>query len=351
MPLVPQPTWATLGPGGPDLFSYILRRIFHLIPTFIGATLLAFLISQLVPGDFFTTMSLNPTVRPETVQRMRESFRLDEPMPVQYFYWMLNLVQGDLGQSFDSNQPIGNLIRRPIQNSMILVVLSIVMLWALAIPLGVYSAVRQYSVGDQVVSTFSYFGLAIPNFFFLLVLILGLFYVRNLTREAFDWNHLLFPIAKMTSNNFESLGSFRQFIDIMWHAILPAFVVATGGIAGFTRILRGQMLEFLGSDFIRTARAKGLGQRAVTYKHALRPAIIPFVAGIGALLPSLIGGAGLVEIVYAWPGITPVLLTSIQQQDIYVVLGFLVVSTVLLIVGNLISDLLLAVVDPRIRYA
>jgi peptide/nickel transport system permease protein len=136
----------------------------------------------------------------------------------------------------------------------------------------------------------------------------------------------------------------------MWHAFLPSFVVATSGIAGFTRVLRGQMLEFLQSDFIRTARAKGLSERSVTYKHALRSAIIPFVAGIGGLLPGLISGAGLVEIVAAWPGITPVLLRSIGRQDIYVVLGFLIVSTILLMIGNLISDLLLAVVDPRIRY-
>ncbi len=332
------------------MFSYILRRFFHLIPTFIGATLLAFLISQLVPGDFFTTMAMNPDVRPETIERLRDSFRLNEPVPVQYVFWMGNLLQGDLGLSFDSNQPVVNLIRRPIRNSMILVVLSIVLLWAIAIPLGVYSAVRQYTLGDQVVSTISYFGLAIPNFFFLLVLILMLFYLRSFTSDAFGWNKLLFPVAKMTSTNFESLNAWRQFWDIAWHAVLPAFVVATSGIAGFTRILRGQMLEFLGSDFIRTARAKGLGQRSVTYKHALRPAIIPFVAGIGSLLPGLIGGAGLVEIVYAWPGITPVLLASIGRQDIYVVLGFLVISTLLLIVGNLISDLLLAVVDPRIRY-
>jgi len=333
------------------LFSFIVRRFLHLVPTFVGATLLAFLISQLVPGDFFTSMALNPDVRPETVQRMRTSFGLDQPIHIQYVRWMTNLVQGDLGLSFDSNQPVSNLIKRPIQNSMILVVLSILMLWAMAVPLGVYSAVRQYSLGDQVVSTISYFGLAIPNFFFMLVLILVLFYLRSFTREVFGFNEMLFPVAKMTSNNYGDLSAWGRSWDVMWHAALPAFVVATSGIAGFTRVLRAQMLEYLDSDFIRTARAKGLAQRSVTYKHALRPAIIPFVAGIGALLPSLIGGAGLVEIVYAWPGITPILLASIGRQDIYVVLGFLVVSTLLLIIGNLISDLLLAVVDPRIRFS
>jgi peptide/nickel transport system permease protein len=313
--------------------------------------MLAFLISQLVPGDFFATKALEPNVRPETIERLRAQYGLDQPLYVQYVRWMANIIQGDLGLSFSSNQPVTNLIVRPIQNSMVLVIVSIVMLWAMAIPLGIYSAVRQYSMGDQLVSAFAYFGLAIPNFFFAQVLILGIFLVRGFTREAFDFNQVLLPVAGMTSNGFENFTPWQQFKDIAWHTVMPAFVVATAGIAGFTRVLRGQMIEYLGSDFIRTARSKGLGQRAVTYKHALRPAIIPFVAGIGGLLPSLIGGAGLVEIVVSWPGITPRLLDAITRQDIYVVLGFLVISTLLLMIGNLISDLLLAVVDPRIRYS
>lgn len=333
------------------MLPYIIRRLIHLVPTFIGATLIAFFISQLVPGDFFTQMSLNPSVRPETVERMRERFGLNEAWYVQYVRWMGNLARGDLGYSFDSNQPVANVLKRPIQNSMILVVFSLILLYLIAIPLGVYSAVRQYSLGDQVVSTVSYFGLAIPNFFFALVLILCLFYLRGFTRDVFDYNQILLPVAKMTSSNHEQLSYWGRVWDIIWHAILPAFVVATSSIAGFTRILRAQMLEFLQSDFIRTARAKGLGERTVTYKHALRPALIPFVAGIGGLLPGLIGGAGLVEIVISWPGITPVLLASIGRQDIYVVLGFLVVSSLLLMIGNLVSDLLLAVTDPRIRYS
>lgn len=332
------------------MFFYIIRRFLNLIPTFLGATILAFTITQLVPGDFLTQVRFNPDVRPETVDRLEKEFGLDKPWPVQYFLWMGNLLQGNLGMSFDSNQPVINLIRRPIMNSMILVVLAIIMLWLMAIPLGVYSAVKQYSVGDQVVGAVSYFGLAIPNFFFMLILILGLFTLRSFTRDTFGYNELLFPVAKMTSSNYEELSSFKQVLDILWHALLPAFVLATAGIAGFTRILRGQMLEFLSSDFIRTARAKGLGQNTVTYKHALRNALIPFVAGIGGLLPGLIGGAGLVEVVYGWPGITPILLSAIGKQDIYVALSLLVVSTFLLMIGNLISDLLLAIADPRIRY-
>ena len=333
------------------MIPFIIRRFFHLIPTFIGATLLAFLISQLVPGDFFTQKALEPNVRPETIIRLREQFGLNDPWYLQYLKWMGNIVTGDLGLSFSSNQPVINLIKRPIQNSMGLVVLSIIMLWALAIPLGVYSAVRQYSLGDQVVSAVSYFGLAIPNFFFAQVLILMIFLIRSWTRDSFGYNHLLLPVAQMTSAGHGDLSLLRQFLDIFWHMLMPAFVVATSGIAGFTRILRAQMLEYLGSDFIRTARAKGLGERSVTYKHALRPAIIPFVAGIGGLLPALIGGAGLVEVVVSWPGITPTFLQALGRQDIYVILGLLVISSLLLMIGNLISDLLLAAVDPRIRFS
>ena len=332
------------------MLPYVIRRFFHLIPTFLGATLLAFVISQLVPGDFLTTKALEPNVRPETIERLRAQFGLDQPVMVQYVRWMGNILRGDLGLCFSSNQPVMNVIRRPIQNSLYLVMFATVLLWLMAIPLGVFSAVRQYSIGDQVVSTVSYFGLAIPNFFFAQVLILSIFLVRGFTRDNFGYTSLLFPVAGMTSNGWEQFSRPQQFWDIAYHMIVPGFVVATSGIAGFTRVLRGQMIEYLSSDFIRTARAKGLGNRSITYKHALRPALIPFVAGIGGLLPSLIGGAGLVEIVMAWPGITPRLLDAITRQDIYVVLGFLVISSLLLMIGNLISDLLLALVDPRIRF-
>src|SRR5680860_351758 len=329
---------------------FLVRRFLQMIPTFIGATMLAFLISQLVPGDFLARKSLEPNVRPETIERMRAQFGLDQPIHVQYVRWMGNLVQGNLGQSFVSNQPVIERIARPMRNSMYLATFALILLWGVSIPLGVYSAVRQYSVGDQVVSVFAYFGLAIPNFFFAQVLILFLFIVRGFTRETFGFNEMLLPVAGLTSSNFATMTPFRQFLDMLWHLLLPAFVVATSGMAGFTRVLRAQMIEYLGSDFIRTARAKGVGQRGVTYKHALRPAIIPFVAGIGGLLPNLVGGAGLVEVVMSYPGITPTFLDALNSQDIYIVLGLLVITTLLLMVGNLISDILLAVVDPRIRY-
>ncbi len=332
------------------MIVYVVKRFFQLIPTFIGATMLAFLISQLVPGDFLNAKRLEPNVRPETIERMASQFGLDKPVHIQYVNWMKNIAQGNLGQSFVSNQPVMERIARPMRNSMYLALTSIVMLWLVSVPAGVFSAVRQYSLGDQVVSVFAYFGLAIPNFFFAQVLILTLFLVRGFTRDTFGYSDLLFPVAGMTSNDHLEMGRIQQLLDILWHMVIPAFVVATAGMAGFTRVLRGQMIEYLGSDFIRTARAKGLAQNRVTYKHALRPAIIPFVAGIGSLLPNLVGGAGLVEVVMSWPGITPTFLSALQSQDIYIVLGLLVITTILLMIGNLLSDLLLAAVDPRIRY-
>lgn len=312
---------------------------------------LAFMISQLTPGDYFTAREMDPNVQPETLERLRARFHLDQSIPVQFVYWIGNIARGDLGESMSSNQPVWNVISNRIGNSMILVVFSTTLLYAMAIPLGVFSAVRQYSFGDQVISFLSYIALAIPNFFLALLFILLIFIVRTWTRELFGYNQLLLPVAQMTSSGHLEMTRFQQLLDIFWHMLMPGFVIATAGIAGFTRVLRGQLLEFMGSDFIRTARAKGLGQRAITYKHALRPALIPFVAGIGGLLPSLVGGAGLVEIVVSWPGITPTFLNAINQRDVFVYLGLLVISTLLLIIGNLLSDLLLAVVDPRIRYS
>lgn len=312
---------------------------------------LAFMISQLSPGDYLTARELDPTVRPETIAALRARFGLDQPIHIQFFHWIKNIAVGDLGQSFATNGPVWDVISGPIGRSMVLVIYSTVLLYALAIPLGVFSAVRQYSFGDQVISFLSYIALAIPNFFLALLFILLIFTIRTWTREWFGYNELILPVAQMTSSGHLNMSPLQKVWDIFWHMLMPGFVIATGGIAGFTRVLRAQMLEYMGSDFIRTARSKGLGQRAITYKHALRPALIPFVAGIGGLLPSLVGGAGLVEIVISWPGITPAFLAAINTRDVYVFLGLLVISTVLLIIGNLLADILLAVVDPRIRYS
>lgn len=324
--------------------AYILRRILYLVPTFFGATFLAFLIIQLAPGDYLTQLELDPKVTPETIARLRAQFGLDRPVHEQYLLWMHNLLHLNLGYSFAYQAPVLDIVWPRVVNSMAIVVPATILLFLVAIPVGIYGALRQYSLGDRVISFLAYIGLAIPNFF------LALIFMYLILQVYFRTGVMVFPVSGMTSSGFEQFDPWKKILDIAWHAVIPIIVVTTSDIAGFSRVMRGQMLEVLSQDYIRTARAKGLAERVVVYKHALRNAVIPFVANIGGILPGLISGAGLVEVVMAWPGITPLLLDSLQQQDLYMVAGFLTIGLVLLMVGNLLSDLLLTWVDPRIRY-
>jgi peptide/nickel transport system permease protein len=398
------------------MFDYVVRRLLQLIPTFFGATLLAFLVIQLAPGDFVTRLELDPTQDRESIANLRQQLGLDQPLPVQYAKWLSGILQGYLGLSLSYKTDVWNVIGQRILNSMVLVVLATLMIYLIAIPIGVYSAIHKYTWPDRTFTVLAFLGLAIPNFFFgLIMLFLAVWlndltdirilpiggmtnefiHLGNLTRAA----QLLFPVAlvgtlvygglfwwKSSHGQVVSFGVWvglvmfgvstllmlfpllqgpglperlpytesplwARITNVLWHAFPVVIVVGTSGLAGLMRVMRGQMLDVLSQDYIRTARAKGLSERVVVYKHALRNAVIPFIAGIGGLLPALIGGAGLVEVTMAWPGITPALLEAISAIDIYVILGLITITTVLLMVGNLISDLLLAWVDPRIRYS
>jgi len=283
-------------------------------------------------------------VTPDTIARLRAQFGLDRPVYEQYLLWMNNLFHLNLGYSFAYQAPVLEVIWPRVVNSMVIVIPSTLLLYLVAIPIGVYGAVRQYSLGDRILSFLAYVGLSVPSFFLALIAIYILLQIK------FKTGVLIFPVSGMTSSGFEQFPPLKQWLDIAWHAVVPILVATANDIAGLSRLMRGQMLEVLSQDYIRTARAKGLAERVVLYKHAFRNAVIPFVATLGGLLPSLISGAGFVEVVMAWPGITPFFLDAIANQDLYVIAGFLTVSLVLLMIGNLISDLLLAWVDPRIRY-
>ena len=348
---------------------YILRRILQVIPTFFGATLLAFVIIQLTPGNFTDRFALDPNADAQQLERLREHFGLDQPVAIQFFKWMWGIIsQGYLGESFTYRAPVTTIIMPLIINSFSLALISLVLTYLLAIPIGIYQAVRQHSFGDQALSFLSVAGLAIPNFFFILLLIVGVLFVQNDLRQVaagdawykplldfatYDLKSgLAFPVGGMrTTEIYDSLPWWQQLSDRLWHLVLPTLVITTGGLSSLVRVVRGQVLDFLQADFIRTARAKGLSQRVVIYKHLLRNAISPVISGIGTVLPELVTGAGLVEFVYRWPGITPGFVAAIQQKDLYVVMGLLVLSAVLLMIGNLISDVLLALVDPRIRFS
>ncbi|ANE44901.1 ABC transporter permease [Deinococcus puniceus] len=324
------------------MIPFLLRRLVQSIPTLLLASILIFFVIQLAPGDFLTPAKLNPNISEEQIAALQRNFGLDRPAWQQYLFWMGNMFQGDFGLSFQYQQPVLDIIWPRILNSLYLALMSLILYYSISIPLGVYGAVRQNSPGDNAVNVVLYFLLGFPSFFLALIVIYFILQIRNATG-------LDIPIGGMTSNNFEELSPFGQMLDILKHLIIPALVLAISDAAGLTRVIRGQMLEVMRSDYVRTARAKGVSERTAIWKHTFRNAILPIVAGIGGLLPALISGVGFLEVVFAYPGITPMLLTAIGTQDLYLIAGFTVITTVLLIIGNVISDILLAVVDPRVK--
>jgi len=326
------------------LLAYIVRRIVNLIPTFLLATFLAWFIIDLAPGDFATQFAFDQ-VDPGKAARIRQVMALDQPWPVRYGYWLRNVVVDlDFGTSMVSKSDVTKLIVPRMLNSMWLLLPATLLTFAIAIPIGVFSALRKYSIGDRILTVFSLVGLAVPNFF------LGLLVLGAAVLWFQKTGYFLVPTGGMTSSNYSQLSTWAKALDFGWHLIAPLLVVTLSGLAFTSRIMRGEMLEVLGQDYVRTARAKGLSERTVTYKHAFRNAIVVIVATIGGVLPGLISGAGTVEFVLRWPGITPLYISSIFAQDVYVIMALLTVLTVFLMLGNLLSDLALALIDPRIRY-
>ena len=326
------------------MLPFIVRRLFNLIPTFIIATFLAWGIIQAAPGDFATQFAFDQ-VDPNKAERIRQLLGLNQAWYIRYLYWLRNVVlHFNFGTSMTSKASVTALILPLMRNSMILLVPATILAFAIAIPIGVYSALHKYSMADRILTVFSLLGLAVPNFF--LALIILAFSVQWF--HHYHW--FLLPTGGMTSTDFSSFSALHKVIDVGWHLIGPVTVVTLSSLAFVSRVMRGEMLEVLSQDYIRTARSKGLSQRAVNVKHAMRNAILVIVAIIGSTLPGLVSGAGSVEYVTGWPGITPLFISSIFAQDVYVVMALLTILTLLLMVGNLISDLALAMIDPRIRY-
>jgi peptide/nickel transport system permease protein len=322
------------------MIAYVIRRILNLIPTFVLATFLAWVVIEIAPGDFASQFSFDQ-VDIHKAERIRSALGLDQSWVLRYLYWLRNLVlHFDLGASLTSRGDVLSLIAPRLANSLTLLLPATLV----AIPIGVYSALHQYSWGDRVLTVFSLIGLAVPNFFLALILLAA----------AVQWfqssGWFLVPVGGMTSTGFGAFGAWHKILDVGWHLIVPLVVVALSSLTFTTRVMRGEMLEVLGQDYIRTARAKGLAERTVTYKHGLRNAILVVVATLGSVLPSLVGGAGTVEFVMRWPGITPLFISSVFAQDVYVLMALLTILVLLLMVGNLLSDIALAMLDPRIRY-
>ena len=320
------------------MLAYISRRLVHMVPLLLGISLISFIIIQLAPGDFLTQQALNPQVSAERIAQERARFGLDKPVYVQYFIWLKNALRLDFGHSFSYRVPVFRLIGARLFNTFILSLSAMIFTWILSIPLGIISAIKQYSWVDKLLTFLAFLGLAIPNFFFALLLL----FMAMRT----GW----FPVGGMYSINYQSLSLAGKIGDRLYHLILPTIVLGTSGMAGLMRQMRGNLLDYLKADFVTTARAKGLSERVVVWKHAVRNAINPIITIFGLSLPGLLSGAALTEIVMAWPGLGRLMLEAVLAQDLYLVMGSLIMGSVLLILGNLVADLLLAWVDPRIRY-
>ena len=320
------------------LFGFIRRRMIHMIPVLLSTVILAFCLIQLAPGDIFSGMALNPDIRKETLESFRGSFGLDRPWPVQFFRYLWNALHGDFGYSELFKAPVFTLVAQRAWNTLLLAVLSLIIAWAFSVPAGVIMATKQYRWQDQILSVFAFAGLSLPNFFVAFLLI---FIVTN----TGGW----LPIGGMHDVNVEHLSALGRSWDLVKHMLIPVFVLALAPSARLTRIMRANMLEVLGQQYVTTARAKGLRERVVVYRHALRNAINPMITIFGFEVGALLGGAALVEIVLSWPGLGKLILSALLAQDTYLVMGSLIYGVVLLVIGNLIADILLALVDPRVR--
>ncbi|MFC3860707.1 ABC transporter permease [Deinococcus antarcticus] len=325
------------------MIPFLIRRLLQSIPTILLSSLLIFFVISLAPGDFLTPAKLNPNISQEQLDLLARNFGLDRPVWEQYFLWIKNIfLRGDFGLSFQYQQPVWDIMWPRVLNSLWLVLLIIVLFYAMAIPLGVFGAVRQNSAADKAINVVMYFLLGFPSFFIALLALYGILRVRYST----GWD---VPIGGMRSPDHDSMTPVNQVFDIAKHLAIPAFIAAITDVAGLSRYIRALMLDVLRSDYIRTARAKGVSERVAVWKHTFRNAILPIVGGIGGVLPGLIGGAGFIEVVFAYPGMTPMILDALASQDLYLIAGFTMITTILLIVGNIIADILLAVVDPRIK--
>jgi peptide/nickel transport system permease protein len=322
------------------MLQYIAKRLLFMAPLLVGITIICFGVMHLAPGsptDLQTQM--NPRASAEAQARLRAMYDLDKPLHQQYWIWVKKLAVLDLGQSFSTDhRPVADKIFERLPITILLNVLSLILILAIAIPIGVLSAVRQNSLFDKLTSVFVFIGFAMPTFWLALLLMI-LFGVQ------LGW----LPISGIRSLNHEYLPAGAAFWDLVRHLILPVTLSAFGGLAGLSRYMRSNMLEVIRQDYITTARAKGLSERAVIYKHALRNALLPVITILGLSIPGLIGGSVIFETIFAIPGMGQLFYMSVMSRDYPVVMGILFIGAVLTLLGNLIADVSYAVADPRIR--
>ncbi len=319
------------------MLKYLAKRLLHMIPLLIGVSMLTFLLMSLSPGDYFTALSQNPQISPETIAHLKARYHLDQPWYVQYFYWLKNAAMGDLGYSMAYKIPATSLILGRLWNTFLLSFAALILAWAVAIPLGIRAAVARGSWVDHACAMVAFAGLSIPD---ILLALLALWFAA-----ATGW----FPVGGATSPVHDLMGPWGQCLDYLKHLVLPAVVLAAADLAGIMRQMRGNLLDTLRAEYVVAARARGMTPFWVVYKHALRNAINPLLTMFGYSLAGLLSGAFIVENIMAWPGLGRLTMEAFFQKDSYVVVDCVMMATILLVAGNFVADLLLAWSDPRIR--
>lgn len=312
---------------------YLLKRLAGSVPLLIGVSLILFGVLHLAPGGPLDVYADNPSVSPEALAQMRTAFGLDQPLPVQYASWITAFLHGEWGFSIRTARPVAQEIAERVWPTLLLGGTSFVLSLLIAIPLGVLSAVRKYSGLDYVVTFLSFLGVSMPVFW--LALMLQLAFAVQL--------HLL-PSAGMRTIGNDSFG------DLLRHLILPASILAFASVAGWSRYMRSSMVDVLGQDYVRTARAKGLSPRRVVYGHALRNGLIPIITVVALDFATILSGAVITETIFAWPGMGRLFIESMNGRDYPVLMALMMVGSFALIVSNLIADVAYAAADPRIRY-
>ncbi|MGQ0643897.1 MAG: ABC transporter permease [Elusimicrobiota bacterium] len=320
--------------------AYFLKRLLLLIPLLAGISLITFGVMRLAPGkptDALTDLNLKASA--ESRERLEKLYGLDKPWHVQYGLWLKRMAVLDFGRSFKDDRPVLDKILERLPATLLLNVLSLGLIFAAALPIGILSAVRQNSLFDKAATVFVFVGFSTPAFWLalLLMILFGL---------QLGW----LPISGLRSLHYEELGALGKAADLARHLVLPVLVSAFGGLAGLSRYMRNGMLDVIRQDYIRTARAKGLPESAVVYKHALRNALIPVVTLLGLTLPELIGGGFIFETIFAYPGMGRLGYEAIMARDYPVVMGVGTIAALLTLLGNFLADLAYAWADPRIRY-
>ena len=328
------------------MLKYIAWRILMMIPTLIAISIVSFVIIQLPPGDFLTSYlaqltTMGETVSEETLEALRSRYGLGAPIYVQYWTWIKGIVtEGDFGMSLLWGRPVSDLLWERVSLTVAVSLSSVLFIWVVAIPIGIYSAVKQYSIGDYILTFFGFLGLATPPFMLALVVLW----------MVFSWTGSV--LVGLFSPEFVGAAwSFAKFIDLLSHLWIPMIILGTAGTAGTIRVIRAQMLDELHKPYVVTARAKGVAEIKLLFKYPVRIALNPFFSTLGWLLPRLIAGEVLVSIVLNLPTTGPLLLGALVNQDMYLAGSFMLILSTLTVIGTLISDILLAWVDPRIRYS